>query len=77
MPLGIFKGITTNPILAAKAGLDYKKINWADMVKRASDHGAFQFYAQVYGLSDTYLDWAGELYEIGKKMVSKLLLKYH
>ena len=34
MPLGIFKGITTNPILAAKAGLDYKKINWADMVKK-------------------------------------------
>ena len=75
MPLGIFKGITTNPILAAKAGLDYKKINWADMVKRASDHGAFEFYAQVYGSSDTYIDWAGELYEIGKKNGIETIIK--
>lgn len=31
MPTGLFHGITTNPLLAVRAGLDYPSINWADM----------------------------------------------
>ena len=43
MPLRIFKGITTNPILAAKAGLDYKKINWGLNILQYNNVKKFYF----------------------------------
>ena len=65
MPTGLFRGITTNPLLAYRAGLTYPAINWTDMAHRARDLGAQELHAQVYGPVETYLDWAGSLYEAG------------
>lgn len=65
MPLGIFQGITTNPLLAARAGLDYPAIDWHDMALRARDLGAQELHAQVYGPPETYLHWAEALYRAG------------
>lgn len=66
MPTGLFHGITTNPLLAVRAGLDYPEINWSDMAGRARDLGAKELHAQVYGPTAGYLDWAAKLYDIGK-----------
>ncbi|MDG2473889.1 MAG: transaldolase family protein [Paracoccaceae bacterium] len=65
MPLGFLKGITTNPLLVARAGLEYPDIDWFEMAKRASDLGAIELHAQVYGSSDNYLTWSEKLLEAG------------
>ncbi|MFA8387961.1 MAG: transaldolase family protein [Pelagibaca sp.] len=65
MPTGLFRGITTNPLLAQRAGLDYPSINWKDMAQRARDLGAQELHAQVFGPVETHVDWAGRLYDAG------------
>lgn len=66
MPTGIFHGITTNPLLAARAGLSYGQIDWRDMAAKARSLGARELHAQVYGPAEGYTDWAGALYEAGR-----------
>ncbi|MEM6461518.1 MAG: transaldolase family protein [Pseudomonadota bacterium] len=66
MPLGLFCGITTNPLLAAKAGLSYPDIDWAEMAARAARLGARELHGQVYGPPESYLDWAGRFDEAAK-----------
>ena len=66
MPTGLFHGITTNPLLASRAGLDYPAIDWAQMAARACDLGARELHAEVYGPVAGYVDWAGALYEAGR-----------
>ena len=65
MPTGLFQGITTNPLLAARAGLDYAQIDWHDMAARAHDLGANALHAQVFGPAETYVPWAEALYAAG------------
>lgn len=66
MPTGIFHGITTNPLLAARAGLSYPDINWQDLARRARALGAKELHAQVYGPPEGYVEWAAQLYEAGR-----------
>ena len=66
MPTGLFHGITTNPLLASRAGLDYPAIDWNDLAGRACALGARALHAQVYGPAEGYVDWAGALYEAGE-----------
>lgn len=66
MPTGIFRGITTNPLLASRAGYSYAQMNWNDLAAKARDLGAGELHAQVYGPVESYVDWAGELYQAGK-----------
>ena len=66
MPTGLFHGITTNPLLAARAGLDYPRIDWPAMAGLARDLGAAELHAQVAGPAEGYVDWAGALYEAGR-----------
>jgi transaldolase len=66
MPTGLFHGITTNPALAARAGLDYPRIDWHMMAGHARDLGAAELHAQVFGPVEGYVDWAGALYEAGR-----------
>ena len=75
MPTGLFHGITTSPLLAARAGLDYPAINWSDMAARARELGAKELHAQVYGPADGYVDWAGNLYEMGKAVGIESVVK--
>ena len=65
MPSGVFYGITTNPLLAARAGLTYDQINWQDMVQIAADAGAQEFHAQVIGNETDALRFAENLYAYG------------
>lgn len=75
MPTGLFKGITTNPLLAHRAGLAYPSINWADMASLAADLGARELHCQVYGPAEGYLEWAGARYEEGKKAGLQIVIK--
>lgn len=75
MPFGVFEGITTNPLLAARAGMDYPSINWSDLAGRARDLGATEFFAQVHGPVEGYVDWAGALYETGKTVGIETIVK--
>ncbi|MDB4092018.1 hypothetical protein N9552_00630 [bacterium] len=75
MPTGLFEGITTNPLLAVRAGLEYTAINWADMAARARDLGARELHAQVYGPTESYVDWAGTLYNAGKNAGIETVVK--
>lgn len=65
MPTGLFRGITTNPLLAQRAGLDYPTIDWTDLARRAHDLGAQELHGQVFGPVETYRDWAARLYDAG------------
>ena len=66
MPTGVFYGITTNPLLAARAGFLYQNVVWSDMVQTAADLGAKEFHAQVCGDSKQSSKFAEQLYEIGQ-----------
>lgn len=66
MPTGLFTGITTNPLLAHRAGLSYPGIDWGELARRAADLGAKELFGQVYGPPETYLDFAGALFEAGR-----------
>ena len=65
IPSGVFYGITTNPLLAARAGLTHDQINWQDMVQIAADAGAQEFHAQVIGNETDALRFAENLYAYG------------
>lgn len=75
MPTGLFHGITTNPLLTKRAGLNYPDIDWAEMVARARDLGARELHAQVYGATEGYADWAANLYDIGKAVGIETIVK--
>ena len=66
MPTGAFYGITTNPLLAARAGFVYQDIVWSDMVQTAADLGAKEFHAQVCGDDEQSFKFAKQLYEMGQ-----------
>ncbi|OSQ50662.1 hypothetical protein MGEO_11765 [Marivita geojedonensis] len=75
MPTGLFRGITTNPLLAQRAGLDYPHIDWADKARHARDLGAQELHAQVFGPVEGYVDWAAALYEAGAKAGLRTVVK--
>ena len=62
MPLGVFHGITTNPLLAQRAGLIYEDIDWSQMAERAVALGAQELHGQVPNTSENALDWAADFY---------------
>lgn len=67
MPSGVFFGITTNPTLALRAGLDYGAIDWAAMAARAADLGAQELHGQIAGSDDNALRFAATLQEAGAR----------
>ena len=75
MPTGLFRGITTNPLLARRAGLDYPAIDWAELAQQARDLGAQELHGQVYGPVDTYRDWAARFYEAGASAGLRTIVK--
>ncbi len=75
MPTGIFTGITTNPLLAKRAGLSYPDIDWGGLARRAADLGARDLYGQVFGPVEGYVDWAGAFYEHGRKAGIRTVVK--
>ena len=54
MPTGAFYGITTNPLLTKRLGLNYGEIAWDEMVSKAAELGAKEFHIQI-SVSYTHL----------------------
>jgi len=51
--MGLFYGITTNPLLAARAGHKYDEIAWQDMIARADAFGLGELHIQLPAMDDT------------------------
>ena len=75
MPMGVFYGITTNPLLTDRAGLRYRDISWKDLAQTAADLGAKEFHAQVYGNMDQSLKFAEQIYTIGQSVGIECVVK--
>ncbi|WP_407492474.1 transaldolase family protein [Pseudooceanicola sp. MF1-13] len=75
MPTGMFTGITTNPLLASRAGLTYPQIDWTRMAQHAQSLGAQELHAQVYGAPETFLPWVETLMEAGEKAGIRTVVK--
>lgn len=75
MPTGLFYGITTNPLLAHRAGLSYPRIDWGAMARRAADLGAKELHGQVFGPVEGWTDWAGAFYEQGRAAGLRTVVK--
>ena len=75
MPTRLFTGITTNPLLAHRAGLHYPQIDWGEMARRAAGLGATELHGQVYGPVASWVDFAGALYEHGRRAGIRTVVK--
>ena len=75
MPTGVFYGITTNPLLTARAGLVYPNILWKELALTALDLGAKEFHAQVYGDINLALKFAENFYTIGQTVGIECVVK--
>lgn len=75
LPMDIFYGVTTNPLLAQRAGLAYAAIDWTDLAGKAADLGAKELQVQVSGDPEGYDEWAEEMYEIGEDAGLEIVIK--
>ncbi len=68
-------GVTTNPLLAQRAGLDYSNINWSEMVKLAASLGWQEIHIQLTENDLASDKLASSLYELGQKNNIDVVLK--
>ena len=57
MPSNVFHGITTNPLLAKRAGLLYGDIEWHAVIERAAKCGAKELHIQVPHTDASVIDF--------------------
>ena len=75
MPTGAFYGITTNPLLTKKLGLNYGEIAWEEMVSKAAELGAKEFHVQIYGDAKRALSFAEHVYGLGQASNIECVIK--
>ena len=75
MPMGTFYGITTNPLLTSKLGLNYGEIAWEEMVSKAAELGAKEFHVQIYGDAKRALSFAEHVYGLGQTSNIECVIK--
>ena len=75
MPTGAFYGITTNPLLTKRLGLNYGEIAWEEMVSKAAEFGAKEFHVQIYGDSKKALNFAEYVYGLGRSSDIECVIK--
>lgn len=75
MPTGAFYGITTNPLLTSKLGLNYSEIVWKEMVSKAADLGAKELHIQIYGDVNKALSFAKDVYGLGRSLDIDCVIK--
>ena len=75
MPTGLFYGITTNPLLAERAGLDYTAIEWVNIIEIASSPGARELHIQVPDTSEEALGFASKRVEDAAHHQLKIVIK--
>ena len=60
IPSGLFYGITTNPILAKRAGLFYPSINWSSKMALAEKLNVKEFHIQLPSCDETAISFAAQ-----------------
>ena len=75
MPTGIFYGITTNPLLTKRLGLNYSEIVWPEMVSKAAELGAKELHIQIYGDANKALSFAEHVYGLGRSSDIECVIK--
>jgi len=75
MPTGLFYGITTNPLLARKAGLDYLALDWPGFMSDAASLGAHELHIQVHDVSDDALSFAAHRIQEAQSHALKIVIK--
>ena len=75
MPMGVFYGITTNPLLTARAGLTYEDVSWENLLEIAADVGAKEVHVQVHGDTTNALKFADRIYKIGEFIGIECVIK--
>lgn len=75
MPSGLFHGITTNPLLAQRAGLDYSSIDWGNVVEIASSLGAKELHVQLPDTSEEALGFASHRAKDAQSYQLKIVIK--
>ena len=75
MPTGVFYGITTNPLLTARAGLVYEDISWKELALTAVDLGAKEIHGQIYGDINLALKFAENFYAVGQSVGIECVVK--
>ncbi len=60
IPSGLFYGITTNPILAERAGLFYPSINWSSKMALAEKLNVKEFHIQLPSCDETAISFAAQ-----------------
>ena len=75
MPTGAFYGITTNPLLTKRLGLNYGEISWEEMVSKAAELGAKEFHIQIYGNVQKALSFAEHVYSLGRSSDIECVIK--
>ena len=75
MSMGTFYGITTNPLLTKKLGLNYGEIAWEEMVSKAAELGAKEFHVQIYGDAKRALSFAEHVYGLGQTSNVECVIK--
>lgn len=66
MPLGAFYGITTNPLLAHRAGWAYDDQDWSKLFATAAGLNVQELHIQLYGGAKNYVPFAEKIYTLGK-----------
>ena len=75
MPIGAFYGITTNPLLTKRLGLNYSEIVWPEMVSKAAELGAKELHIQIYGDANEALSFAEHIYGLGRSSDIECVIK--
>lgn len=74
-PSGLVFGVTTNPLLAKRAGLSYSDINWSEMVKLAAQLGWHEIHIQLTENDLASDSKASQLYALGEAFDIDVVLK--
>ena len=75
LPSGLFHGITTNPLLAERAGWLYCKAEFSHYLKIAERLGAQELHIQVFGEPSTFAAFAQRIFEEGRQAGIEAVVK--
>ena len=75
MPTGLFYGITTNPILADRAGLFYSTINWQSKMTIADELNVKEFHVQIPSCDEEAINFAAQRKDEAESFNLKLVIK--
>ncbi|MAJ22011.1 MAG: hypothetical protein CNE96_10685 [Rhodobacteraceae bacterium MED-G08] len=75
IPSGLFYGITTNPILAERAGLFYPSINWSSKMALAEKLNVKEFHIQLPSCDETAISFAAQRKEEAQNFNFKFVVK--